>query len=399
MEHMDFSSKILAQYRKDANYTLAFILRIAALLMSIIMLLQYLNVFILADIIYPIISFSIFTTLLPTLFYNILHIHTEPLKYFFLTMIVFMCSLMYAILSYHVIIMLVFPILVSCLYCEKKSTIYTCIISYPAIIFAHLGASYLHLVPDEPLVELYDVIAYGITPRLIEFTIMVVISISMTDKIQKLISKLAKQNNELYENQQTVIQSLTEMVESQSQETGQHVKRVGEYTKVLCRALGMDDDEVWMVGTAAMMHDIGKMMIPSEIIEKPGKLTDEEFEIVKQHVVYGKKLLGNCKGELLKVSAQIAYEHHEKYNGKGYLGKKGNEISLYARCVAIADVFDALVSKRPYKEPWDPLVAKAEIISQRGEHFDPFLTDLFEEHFDEFLEVFNKYPDTINGAC
>lgn len=392
-DSVNFSDKLIEEYKLNANYTLAFISRIAALLMAVVMLFAYLKIFILADIIYPVMIFSIAIMMLPTLFYNVLHRNSVFLKYLFLTFLVFMCGLMYAILSYHVIIMLVFPVMVSCLYCEKRSTLYTSILCYPTIAIAHLFAFKFKFVPDEPLVTMHGVVAYGIVPRLLEFTIMVAIALSMTEKTQSLIKRLGKQNNQLYESQQAVVTSLAEMVEAQSQETGQHVKRVCEYTKILCRALGMSDYDVWLVGTAAMMHDIGKIMIPPEILEKPGKLTKEEFDIVKQHVVYGKKMLENAEGELLRISAKIAYEHHEKYDGTGYLGIVGEDIDLYARCVAIADVFDALVSWRPYKKPWDVIDAKNEILAQRGKHFDPHLVDLFEEHFDEFLNVFHTYPD------
>lgn len=399
VEYKNFSDELISEYKMNANYTLAFISRIAALLMSVVMLFAHLRIFILADIIYPVMIFSIAIMMLPTLFYNVLHRNSVFLKYLFLTFLVLMCGIMYAILSYHVIIMLVFPVMVSCLYCEKTSTLYTSIICYPTIAIAHLFAFKFKFVPDEPLVTLHGVVAYGIVPRLLEFTIMVAIALSMTDKTQRLIERLGKQNDELYESQQAVVTSFAEMVEAQSQETGQHVKRVCEYTKVLCKAMGMNDHDVWIVGTAAMMHDIGKIMIPTEIIEKPGKLTKEEFEIIKQHVVYGKKMLQNADGELLRISANIAYQHHEKYDGTGYLGIAGENIDLYARCVAIADVFDALVSWRPYKKPWDVMDAKAEILSQRGKHFDPHLVDLFEEHFDEFLEVFRQYPDAVKEVA
>lgn len=390
---MNFSKTLIKSYKKNANYSLALVSRIAAVLMAIVMLFAYLKIFKLAEFIYPVMIISIAIMMLPTIFYNVLHKDNTFLKYCFLTMLVFMSGLLYAILSYHVIIMLVFPVVTSCLYCEKRCTLYTAILSYPVIAVSHLLAFKFKLVPDEPLVTLHGVVAYGIVPRLLEFTIIAVIGYTVTNKTQTLIRRLAEQNDELYENQESVIDSLSEMIEAQSQETGQHVKRVCEYTKILCRALGMDENETWMVGTAAMMHDVGKIMIPSEIIEKPGKLTPEEFEIMKRHVVYGKRMLEHAKGELLHISSVIAYEHHEKYNGNGYLHMKGEEISIYARCVAIADVFDALVSWRPYKKPWPVEDAKAEILSQRGEHFDPHLVDLFEEHFDEFLEVFNKYPD------
>ena len=121
---------------------------------------------------------------------------------------------------------------------------------------------------------------------------------------------------------------------------------------------------------------------------------DEEFEEVKKHVDYGYDILRNSPGEIIQIAADIAQQHHERYDGVGYQHNlNGEDINLFARCVAIADVFDALVSKRCYKEQWTPEDARKEIMDQSGKQFDPKLTALFDEHFDEFLEVMRKYPD------
>lgn len=183
-------------------------------------------------------------------------------------------------------------------------------------------------------------------------------------------------------------------MEAQSHETGQHVKRVAAYTEIFCRALGFSEEETWKVSVASMMHDVGKIGIPQEILHKPAKLTEEEYSEVKKHVDYGYKLLRNSPGEIMQIAAHIAHEHHERFDGMGYQNQlKEEEIDLYARCVAIADVFDALVSKRCYKNAWDPERARAEIVSQAGSQFDPELVELFDSHFEEFLEVMARYPD------
>ena len=204
---------------------------------------------------------------------------------------------------------------------------------------------------------------------------------------------MISKNDELMMNEQMLIESLTNVIEMQSQETGGHVRRVSEYTKILCTAWGMEPELVWKVSTAAMMHDVGKLYVPMEVQEKPDRLTDDEYEEMKKHVYYGQDMFANTTGELMEISRDIALQHHERYDGKGYLGIKGEDINFYARCVAIADVFDALVSRRPYKKPWPPEEAKRQIVSQKGRQFDPELVDLFVAHFDEFLEVFHKYPD------
>ena len=178
--------------------------------------------------------------------------------------------------------------------------------------------------------------------------------------------------------------SLSEIIESQSEHTGTHVKRVALYTDIICRGLGISEEESWKISQASKMHDVGKIIVPLEILEKAGKLTPEEFEIVKKHTDYGKKMLENSPGELMQLGAVIAYEHHERWDGTGYHGLKGEEIHPAARCVALADVFDALVSKRPYKEAWSLEKVREEIKAQRGKQFAPEVVDVFLREFDKF---------------
>lgn len=388
------SSKLLIKdYENKANLTIAFICRVVMALMIIVMLLKVFNIFKISNEIYPVLFISAVILFVPTLLYNILHYDKLWVRYFVITIMVLMSGMMYAILSYHVIIMLVFPVVLACLYCDVKSVIYASVLSVPVMIVSHLVSFYLKIVPDEPLVTLHGVVFYGIVPRVIEFVAIAVICCGTAAKIQKLINDLAEKNDELYTEQEVLVTSLAEMIEAQSQETGQHVKRVSEYTHILCEALNMSDDEAWEVSSAAALHDVGKIMVPQSIINKPGRLTDDEFEVIKTHVAYGKKLLEKSPGELMQMSADIAYHHHERYDGKGYMGVAGDEINLYARCVSVADVFDALVSRRPYKKAWSPYEAKEEILSQRGKQFDPQIVDLFDANFDKFLEVLKKYPD------
>jgi response regulator RpfG family c-di-GMP phosphodiesterase len=263
---------------------------------------------------------------------------------------------------------------------------------------AHLAALRLQIVRDEPLTTLHSVLVYGVLPREIEFLAVALICWCTASKLKQLVQSLVDKNNELYADQENLIYALSEMVETQCESTGQHVKRVAEYTNVLCHALHMSEEECWLVSRAAMMHDVGKLMVPQELINKPGRLTAAEFEVVKKHADYGKQLLEKAPGELLQASAKIAYEHHERYDGNGYHHIQGTQISLYARCVSIADVFDALVSVRPYKNAWTPEAARQEILAQSGKQFDPQLVKLFDANFDAFLEVMARYPDPDERA-
>ena len=392
---MNFSEQIIREYRKNADMRLAFVCRLMIGFMLLVALLNITGVFTIAPLpLYLTTVISVFNFILPTLFYNILKIHSTKIRYFILAIVVIQSGLQYAALSYHTIIMLVFPLIMACLYNEKKYVIYTAILTMPMIVISHLAAFYLKIVPDEPLITLKGTILYGIVPRTIEIFAVVILCYTISDRIEKLVNTLASKNKELYEDQENLILAVSQIIENKSENTGQHVKRVSEYTEVLCKCLGFNDEDSWKISLAAMMHDVGKLMIPESILEKPGKLTAEEFEIVKKHTQYGKQMLETSPGELFKLSTDIAYNHHEKWDGTGYRGVKGEDTPVCARCVALADVFDALVSRRAYKEPWPPEKAYEEIVSQRGKQFDPAVVDAFVQNFDKFKDIMLRYPDT-----
>lgn len=391
---INFANNLIVDFEKDSDKRISGICRAITGLILIVILLNVFHVFKISSALYPTLIVAAVILMTPTLFFEILKKRSKKIRYMVLTLLVVMSGLMYSILSYHVIIMLVLPVVVSCLYCERANVIYTTVLSVPVMIISHLIAYSLKIVPDEPLVTLRGVLIYGILPRVIELIAISLICIGITGKLQRLITALVKKNNELYEEQQIIVSSLSELVETQSHETGQHVKRVAAYTEILCRAMGLSEEETWKISVASMMHDVGKICVPREILHKPGKLTEEEFSEIKKHVDYGYKLLENSPGEIMRLAANIAWQHHERYDGNGYQNElAGENINIFARAVAVADVFDALVSKRCYKKSWTPTQAREEILNQSGRQFDPHITKLFDEHFDEFLKVMDDYPD------
>ena len=393
---INFANNLILEFEKDSDRRISAICRSLTVLNIVVILLNMLHVFKISTALYPTLIVSAVILLMPTLLYDILGLRSKFIRYLVLTLLVFMSGLMYSILSYHVIIMLILPVVVSCLYCERSNVIYTTVLSVPVMVVSHLIAFTLKIVPDEPLVTLQGVLLYGIIPRVIELVAISVICIGITGKLQRLIAALVKKNNELYEEQQVMVGSLSELVEAQSHETGQHVKRVAAYTEILCRAMGLSEEETWKISVASMMHDVGKICVPREILHKPGKLTEDEFSEIKKHVDFGYKLLENSPGEIMQLAASIAKQHHERFDGNGYQNKlEGEHINIYARCVDVADVFDALVSKRCYKKSWTPEQAREEILDQAGHQFDPQITKLFDEHFDEFLKVMENYPDNV----
>jgi response regulator RpfG family c-di-GMP phosphodiesterase len=145
---------------------------------------------------------------------------------------------------------------------------------------------------------------------------------------------------------------------------------------------------------ASPMHDVGKVAIPDSVLLKPGKLTEEEFEIMKTHVNIGHDIFARSKRSTLKAAAIVAGEHHEKFNGEGYPnGLKGDEIHIYGRIVALVDVFDALSHSRCYKEAWDSQEVLRLLEEEKGQHFDPNLVDAFVQNMDEVIKIMDAYPD------
>ncbi len=194
--------------------------------------------------------------------------------------------------------------------------------------------------------------------------------------------------------QEEIIVSFAEITENKSGQTGQHIRRVSEYARVLAEELGLDEESCEKIRIASTMHDIGKLMIPSEILEKPGRLTDEEYSVIKTHTTYGGQLLENVEGEEMQLSRTIALQHHERWDGRGYPRNLANDaISLEGRIVAVADVYDALTSRRSYKQAWDEERAFREIKNGRGTQFDPVVVDAFERAHDKILEVQKKFAD------
>lgn len=202
---------------------------------------------------------------------------------------------------------------------------------------------------------------------------------------------IQQKTDEIINVQEEVILAFAEITEAKSGQTGQHVKRVSEYCRILAEGLGMSNIQVENLRLASMMHDVGKLIIPNEILEKESSLTEDEFEIIKKHVTIGEQLLHNATGEIMEQARLVALEHHEQWNGGGYLGKKGEEISLAARIVAVADVFDALVSARSYKNGWEPNKVYSMIVDEKGKKFDPKVVDVFVSHYSKLLEVYSKF--------
>ena len=194
---------------------------------------------------------------------------------------------------------------------------------------------------------------------------------------QVLEAKVRERTRELVEAQIEIIERLAIAAEFRDDNTGQHTQRVGQMSALLARQLGLPDAQVSLIARAAPLHDVGKIGVPDTILLKIGKLTPAEFELVKQHTVIGARILSGGKFPLLRLAEDIAYSHHERWDGEGYAGLRKTDIPLAGRIVAVADVFDALTQQRPYKPAWPVGEAIAEIDRQRERQFDPGVVEAF----------------------
>ena len=217
---------------------------------------------------------------------------------------------------------------------------------------------------------------------------------NMAGSIKDGIEQIESLSDEIINTQKEIIYTMGEIAETRSKETGNHVKRVAEYSKVLALKLGLTLEEAEMLKLASPMHDIGKVGIPDEVLNKPGKLTFEEFEIMKTHAQMGYDMLKHSNKPILQAAAIVSKEHHEKYNGKGYpLGLIGENIHIFARITAVADVFDALGSDRIYKKAWEDEKIFELFNNEKGEHFDPKVIEAFFDSLEEIKTIREKFKD------
>jgi len=208
------------------------------------------------------------------------------------------------------------------------------------------------------------------------------------------VTDLLKVNDEIINTQKEIIYKMGEIGETRSNETGNHVKRVAQYSYLLAIKSGLGQEEADTLKIASPMHDIGKVGIPDSVLKKPEKLNDEEWKIMQTHTSIGYKMLKGSQRPILKAAAIVSREHHEKWDGTGYPNALATEkIHIYGRITAVADVFDALGSKRVYKDAWELNDILEFFKKQRGKHFDPNLVDILFEHLDEFLEIRDMYQD------
>ena len=216
----------------------------------------------------------------------------------------------------------------------------------------------------------------------------------LADKAEWLADEVRKATAAIYAREQELLFRMSRAAEFRDPETGQHIQRMAHYSRLIARRMGLSPDDQELILQAAPMHDVGKIGIPDHILLKPGRLAPEEYDEMKRHAVIGHELLSGSESRVFQTAAVIALAHHEKFDGSGYPhGLRGDVIPLLGRIVAVADVFDALTSVRPYKQAWPLEKAEAYLRESSGSHFDPSCVDAFFATWDEVLEIHSRYRD------
>lgn len=237
-----------------------------------------------------------------------------------------------------------------------------------------------------------DYIAKPINPALVKKRVRNQLELKLyRDHLEELVKERTAQ---IHSTRLEIIRMLGRAAEYKDNETGTHIIRMSKYSQEISLAYGAGEKEAELLLNAAPMHDVGKIGIPDSILQKPGPLDPDEWNIMKGHAYMGYLIIGKHDSEILKAASVIAYQHHEKWNGKGYpKGLKGEEINIFSRIVSLADVFDALTSERVYKKAWPMEDALDLVKKERGEHFDPAVVDAFFNTLPQIIKIKEEYGD------
>ena len=218
--------------------------------------------------------------------------------------------------------------------------------------------------------------------------------LALSDQKKCLEIQVAEKTEELFVTRLEIIKKLGKAAEFRDTDTGYHLERMSLYSYYIGKEYGLEEEECQLLLNVAPMHDIGKIGIPDGVLKKPGLLEDCERIVMQTHSTIGYDIIGDTDSDLLKYAKIIALEHHERWNGKGYpKGLKEDEINIFSRIVSVADVFDALVNKRVYKEAWSIERAKEYIINESGKYFDPQVVEAFLRAFEKILDVLKRYKE------
>lgn len=398
-------NKIINQNEKDANIMTGKVMAITFAIFTVIFILNVLGIFII-DRTAMAVAYLVSAVLLlsPLLINKIFDPAAKRIKYLYVLLADLFLFVVTTTLTYHVVLVYAYPIAIAGMYFNRKLIKTSAIVTILLTICGQFCGFYLNWRPDYNFTTLRSLILFSILPRTLTLISFAALLQLLTNRTSRLLEEDAENYDQLALYNRDMIYGFATLVENRDESTGGHIKRTSIYVRLLAEELQREDiysdiitDEfINCISMVAPLHDIGKISIPDSILQKPGRLTDEEFDIMKSHSAKGGKIIKETFAHIgdenhKEMAYKVARSHHEKWNGRGYPdGLSGEEIPLPARIMAIADVFDAVSEKRCYRDAM-PLEKCFSIIEEgRNRDFDPVLVDAFMNIREEVTQVHDK---------
>lgn len=384
--------KLLIENEKQANQVVAKVMRITLIIFTFIYLLDVIGIFVVNLKIMTIAYLgSSVLLLLPTLLVNLLKQDASYIKYINVIVATVFTTLLSITLTYHVVVIYVYPIAIASLYFSKQLNIIATGLTVVGVSIGQIAAFYMDTLQDDNFLTLDYVLLFGILPRALVLIAIAAIFTMLSSRTASLLTALLEKEEQVSHSHNEMVMGFATLVENKDGSTGGHIKRTSTYVRLLAEELRnrgiyreeLTDDYLENLYRAAPMHDIGKISVPDVVLQKPGKLSEEEFKIIQKHTIKGGDIIKETFGHLenekyTQMAYEVARHHHEKWNGKGYPdGLKGKEIPLCARIMAIADVFDAVSEKRCYRDAMPLEQCFAIIADGSGQAFEPLLVEGF----------------------
>lgn len=406
---MTEENSILMDNEKQANRIVAKVMGTTFVIFTLIYLLNVWGVFeIRAWVMNTAYFGSCVILLFPTLLTFILKVEKPYVKYINVIGAALFVTLLSVTLTYHVVVIYVYPIAIASLYFSKKLNILATVLTVIGVSVGQLAAFYLDTLQDDNFTVLSDTLLWGIVPRAMVLTAMAIIFTMLCGRTVALLTRLTKTAEGLAIYHEEMVMGFATLVENKDGSTGCHIKRTTEYVKLLAEELRkrghyketLTKAYIKNLCMAAPMHDIGKIAVPDVILQKPGRLTEEEFTQIKLHAENGGRIIQETFGHLqneeyTKIAYEVARFHHEKWNGRGYPeGLKRKEIPLSARIMAVADVFDAISEKRCYRDAMSMDQCFDIILEGSGQDFDPIIAEVFLDCREQ-VEKIHKRGDQV----
>lgn len=385
-------SKIICKNEEDANRTAANVMLTTLVLFTVVYILNLLGIFVIDK---PIMTAAYFIgavfLLLPMLLNKLCGTSAKYLKYLYVLFAVLFLLVITSTLTYHVLVIYAYPIAIAGLYFSQRLTKLSTVATLAVTVSGQFIAFFIGRNNDKNFPTLDKLLLFSVLPRFLSLLGFAALLLLLTKRTSKLLREDADNYEHLVCQNQEMICGFATIVENRDENTGGHIKRTSVYAELLARELQqtgkytdiLSDEFIECLAMVAPLHDIGKVAIPDNILCKPGKLTDEEYEIMKSHSAKGGKIINEVFSHSYdenykKMAYEVARYHHEKWNGRGYPeGLSGNDIPLAARIMSVADVFDAVSEKRCYRDAM-PLEKCFKIISEgSGRDFDPILAEAF----------------------